>query len=354
MQDVQEFIAFLLRYTSDKLLSFGKRFEKIKNIIVALLIVKRGKYSSSFLNTSFFLLVVTAVVAGPTIAENNPLIQSFELNNPNNAEAAIVAYDPYQSSLSTIISDKPRDKVENYVVREGDTMAAIAKRFAIDVDSIKWANNTRSDSIKPGQTLKIPPGTGVVHKVSSGDNIYTIAKKYQVDAQAIVNWPFNDFSDLENFTLTPGQVIFVPNGVVEDAPAKPAQRYVAQIQAGARGTSSFIWPTSGSITQYPIYYHMALDIANPTMPPVIAADTGTVTFSGCINWGYGCHVIIDHGNGYQSLYGHMSRLDVNVGDSVGQGQQIGVMGSTGRSTGTHLHFEIRTGGTLLNPLDFLK
>ena len=99
---------------------------------------------------------------------------------------------------------------------------------------------------------------------------------------------------------------------------------------------------------------MALDIANSSSPPVIASDTGTVTYAGCINWGYGCHVIINHGNGYETLYGHMQRLDVNPGDAVSQGQQVGVMGSTGRSTGTHLHFEIRSGGTLLNPLDFLK
>jgi murein DD-endopeptidase MepM/ murein hydrolase activator NlpD len=99
---------------------------------------------------------------------------------------------------------------------------------------------------------------------------------------------------------------------------------------------------------------MALDIANPSLPAVIAADTGTVVFSGCIAYGYGCHVIIDHGNGYQSLYGHMSVLSVSPGQAVSQGQQIGKMGSTGRSTGPHLHFEIRSGGTLLNPLNFLR
>ena len=99
---------------------------------------------------------------------------------------------------------------------------------------------------------------------------------------------------------------------------------------------------------------MAADIANNAMPAVIASDTGTITFAGCLQYGYGCHVIIDHGNGYQTLYSHLSSIGVSPGQAVNQGSQIGIMGSTGRSTGIHLHFEIRSGGVLLNPLNFLK
>jgi murein DD-endopeptidase MepM/ murein hydrolase activator NlpD len=99
---------------------------------------------------------------------------------------------------------------------------------------------------------------------------------------------------------------------------------------------------------------MALDIANPGAPPILAADSGTVSYAGCLSWGYGCYVIIDHGNGYQTLYAHLSRYSVSSGQSVSQGQTIGIMGSTGRSTGVHLHFEIRREGQLLNPLNFLK
>jgi murein DD-endopeptidase MepM/ murein hydrolase activator NlpD len=99
---------------------------------------------------------------------------------------------------------------------------------------------------------------------------------------------------------------------------------------------------------------MALDIASNALPPVLASDTGTVTFAGCIDWGYGCHVMIDHGNGFQTLYGHLSQISVSAGQVVSQGQQVGVMGSTGRSTGPHLHFEIRSGGVLQNPQGYLK
>jgi len=353
MQEVKEYCLFFFNYLKIRLLNLLVGFEKLKDVIVALLIVKRGKYSTSFLNSSFVIIVAAAVVGGPIIARNNPFISSLE-QTPASYQASVVSYNPYESSLSTIISVKPRDKIENYTVKSGDTLASIAKKFDISIDTIKWANNLKSDTIKPTDILKIPPITGVVHKVVSGDNIYSIAKKYGVEAQNILNFPFNDFADLETYTLMPGQVIYVPNGVIEEEKPKYMAPQYAQIKAGVRGSSNFIWPTSGIITQYPVWYHMALDIANPSAPPVIASDTGTVIFAGCINWGYGCHIIIDHADGYETLYGHLSSIAVAPGQAVTQSQQIGTMGSTGRSTGTHLHFEIRSGGSLLNPLNFLK
>lgn len=353
-QDIRLFISFLGGYFHHKLFTFGTNFEKIKDLIVAVLVAKRGKYSSSFLNTSFLLLIGAVIVGAPIIAENNPFISSLE-QRASPSQTAIVSYNPYDNSLSTVISLKPRDKIENYEVRSGDTLAGIAKRFDVSVDTIKWENDLKSDSIKTGQTLKIPPITGVVHKVVSGDNVYSIAKKYKSDAQKIVNYPFNDFVDLDTFSLTPGQLVYVPDGVIETAPPiVPSSGFFAKAQAGVQGSSAFIWPTTGIITQYPVWYHMALDIANNARPAVLAADTGTVIFAGCIQYGYGCHVIIDHGNGYESLYGHLSQIGVSPGQAVSKGEQIGVMGSTGYSTGTHLHFEIRSGGTILNPLNFLK
>jgi murein DD-endopeptidase MepM/ murein hydrolase activator NlpD len=352
MQDLRLFILFIRDYFKSRLINFGHHFEKVKDLFVAFLIAKRGKYSQSFLNTSFFLLVASVIIAGPIIAENNPFVAAFE-NEASKYQATEVSYNPYEGSLQTVISAKPRSSIENYTVRNGDTLSSIAKKFDISIDTIKWANNLKSDTIKPGQSLKIPPVTGVVHKVVSGETIYTIAKKYKTTAQNIVNFPFNEFTDLDSFGLTAGQILYVPDGVIEEEKAI-VPRYYAQAQAGVRGSSNFIWPTSGIITQYPVWYHMAVDIANPAAPAVLASDGGTVTFAGCVAYGYGCHIVIDHGNGYQTLYAHLSSLGVSPGQVVGQGQQIGVMGSTGRSTGTHLHFEIRSGGALLNPLNFLK
>lgn len=353
MQDLREFLDFGKNYLLTRVVFTARSFEGLKDLIVAFLIVKRGKYSSSFLNTSFLMLVAGAVVGGPIIAQNNPFISTFE-QKAGNYQASIVSYNPYESSLGTVISVKPRDKVVDYEVLGGDTIASIAKKFDVSIDTIKWANDLKEDTIKPGQTLKIPPVTGVVHKVASGDTIYSIAKKYRVDAQNIANFPFNDFADLDTFSLTPGQELYVPGGIIEEAQIQYAAPQYAQVKSGVKGSSNFIWPTSGIITQYPVWYHMALDIANPSRPAVLASDTGTVIFAGCIRYGYGCHIIVDHGNGYQSLYAHLSVIGVSAGQTVSKGQQIGVMGSTGNSTGTHLHFEIRAGGTLLNPLNFLK
>ncbi len=354
MQELNEFLIFIKNYLKARIMGYAHSFEKVKDVIVAFLIVKRGKYSQSFLNTSFFLLVASALIGGPIIAENSPFLGDLS-QNQKATQAAIVSYNPYGNSLSTVVSAKPRDSVVDYQVVGGDTLASIAKKFDVSVDSIKWASNIKTDVIKPGQSLKVPPVTGVVYKVGSGDTIYSIAKKFKTDAQKILNFPFNDFADLDTFALSSGQTLYVPDGILEEEqPKYTTSQYYAQAQAGVRGSSNFIWPTSGMITQYPVWYHMALDIANPGAPPVLASDTGTVTYSGCLSYGYGCHIIIDHGNGYQTLYGHMSSLIASAGQVVSQGQTIGIMGSTGMSSGTHLHFEIRSGGALRNPLSYLK
>ena len=353
--ELAEFVRFFVYYLSNKLNLFGAKFESVKDFVVVLLMTKRGKYSQTFLNTSFLLLVVLAIVVWPAIAENNPFTED-EREKDAVYTSQVIATDFTELNAITTISDKPRDKVVDYKVKSGDTLKSVADFFDISTESIKWLNSMTSDKIKPNQNLKIPPVVGVVHKVKSGDTIYSIAKKYQTEAQNIINFPFNDYSDPDTFALTPGQVLFVPDGIIEDEKpaiaARPRSRQ--QIAAGQPGTGSFIWPTTGMITQYMSWYHPALDIANRASPPIIAADRGTVVFSGCQKTGYGCHIIVDHGNGYKTLYGHLIRLDVVAGQGVERGQMMGIMGSTGRSTGTHLHFEIRQGDKKLNPLSLLK
>lgn len=352
-EEIRGFFSFISAYVKKKIVRSATLFEKVKDLLVTLLVTKRGKYQQSFLNTSFFLLVVAIWFAGPIIAENNPLLGHNDA--PAAASSSVVSIYSLGSTdmITTKVSQKPRDSIVYYKIQSGDTLAAIAQKFDISVNTIKWANDLKSETITTGDTLKIPPITGIVHKVVSGDTIYSIAKKYNTDAQKIVNFPFNEFADLDTFAITPGQILFVPDGTPPQAQPLVQPNY-AQYFAGQAGTGSFIWPTTGVITQYPVWYHMAYDIANPSMPPVLAADSGTVSFAGCIDWGYGCHIIINHSNGYQSLYGHLSHVGVSVGQNVSKGEQIGTMGSTGRSTGTHLHFEIRQNGALLNPVSFLK
>lgn len=355
LADITEFIRFFAKYIHSRLLGWGTRFEKIKDVIVALLVVKRGKYSSSFLNTSFFLLVGTSLIAGPIIVENNPFIANYFEDSSDVATQQVLASDVYSLSFQTQFSQKPRAEIESYEVKPGDTLASIAEKFDIDIDSIKWQNDLNNDTIKPGETLEILPVPGVAHKVKSGESIYSIAERYKVDAQNIVNFPFNDFEDLDTFALNVGQTLIVPGGVPPQkaAPVRTVPSR-ANVIAGVSGVGRFIWPTTGYISQSPVFYHMALDIANKALPAIIASDGGTVTYSGCLGYGYGCHVIVDHGNGFSTLYAHMSRIDASAGQVVSQGQQIGVVGSTGRSTGPHLHFEIRLNGALQNPLSYLQ
>ena len=176
--------------------------------------------------------------------------------------------------MQTQVSEKPRDKVETYTVKDGDTLARVAEKFGVSIDTIKWASDIKGDSLSVGQDLKIPPVTGIVHKVREGDTVQNIAKKYKTDAQKIVNFPFNDFTDLETFSLQVGQIVVVPDGVQQEAPA-----IIPPSSMIALGSGKLFWPTMGIITQYPIWYHMAFDIANPSAPGVMAADNGIVIVS---------------------------------------------------------------------------
>lgn len=339
--------------------------ERTKNIFVTLLLLQRGRYSSYFTNVTFVFLFFILVISAPTIAENHPLRQSA-LNDQSSGTLVsdkLIALDEGNISVDTIKTEgKIRDKVIVYEVVTADTLKSIAEKFQVNEKSITWLNKLSSTTLKKGTKLKIPPVTGVVHTVEPGDNIYAVAKKYEVNPQVIANFPFNEYSD-NSFTLIPGTELIIPDGVIAE-PKSPGgyigtYTNVAQVASGVKGSSSFSWPTNGLITQYPAPWHMAFDIANRSNPPVMAADSGTVVYSRCISTGYGCHVIINHNNGYLTLYGHLIQQGIEEGAVVAQGQQIGVMGSTGYSTGVHLHFEVRQGTSLsasilLNPQNFLK
>lgn len=338
-------------YAERRLRTAGTRFEGQKDILVDLLMARRGTYQRPFLHLSLGMLIVVGVTSAPILANAYPGGLPSSLNDLTPSSAVATSLDFSEYGVQTEISKKPRDQVELYTVKQGDIIAKIAEKYGVTIDTVKWVNDLKGDSLNVGQQLKIPPVTGIVHKVREGETLQTIAKKYRTDAQKIVNYPFNDFADLETFALTSGQTLIVPDGVMPSAvpifiaPAPP-------IATGANG--QFLWPTSGLITQYPIWYHMAFDIANSTAPGVMAAAKGTVILVEYLRYGYGQHIIIDHGGGISSLYGHLSEMYVKPGDSVARGQVIGRMGSTGRSTGTHLHFEARVNGVPVNPAPFFK
>ncbi|HCM37061.1 MAG: Peptidase M23 family protein [Candidatus Gottesmanbacteria bacterium GW2011_GWB1_43_11] len=350
--DFLQFLRAVSLYTRRRLREFWTWFEAKKDTIVSFLVTKRGTYQRPFLHTSFFMLVGVGMVGLPIIANNYPSVSAEQLNNFTPPSAVLSSFDD-QGTL-TQVSEKPRDSVIAYKIEKGDVLSKIAEKFGVSIDSIKWLNpQLTDDDLTVGDSLQIPPVSGVVIKVQKGETIYSIAKKYKTDAQKILNWPFNDFVDLDTFALMAGQSLVVPDGIMPEAQPQYSPQAIAQV-GKIVGNGQFIWPTVGIITQYPVSYHMALDIANSGLPAINAADGGKVVLVEFGRYGYGHHVIIDHGNGYQSLYGHMSDIYVKVGQAISKGQTIGKMGSTGRSSGPHLHFEIRQSGVLLNPLNFLK
>lgn len=359
---------FLGRYVRCKVIFFALCFEDLKNHLVNLLISRRlvlqkRIWHGSMIGLSAFGVLTSGVFGGQTIVSSS--FPGIGGPDPRFATTFNTDHnDPVLNSLfdtRTNISQKPRSEIIEYEVQKGDTISQVAEKFAVSVETVKWANNLDDvHVIKPGMKLKILPVSGVAHTVVSGDNLESVAKKYSANAQAILDFPFNDVPD--DFKLKIGQVLIIPDGTPPQAPAakpRPAPSYLAQGPSSptfsAPGGGSFIWPTRGTLTQYFAWYHPGLDIADRSAPGIAAADGGSVEVAGWPDsFGYGNQVVIDHGNGYQTLYAHLSNIYVSVGQKISRGQIIGQMGSTGRSTGTHLHFEIRYKGIAVNPLAILK
>ncbi len=351
-EDIIAFSKCIKIYSQKRTALWAEKFETSKDYLVDFLISRRGVNNRPFLHLSLVMLVTSGVVTAPIIASTYPEKNNSQLLQFTPPSAVLGALTTASQETATVISDKPRDQVIDYAVQKGDTLGAIADKFGVSVDTIKWANDLKTERLSIGQTLKVPPVTGIVYKVKAGDTIYSIAKYYKTDAQKIVNFPFNDYTDLDTFALAIGQTLIVPDGVMPEA--KPVIAPSIPVSQIAGGSGQFMWPTGGAITQYPVWYHMALDIANSAAPAIQAAGEGTVILVQRLKYDYGLHVIIDNGGGLSTLYAHMQEVYVEVGQSVSRGQVIGRMGSTGRSTGTHLHFEVRKNGVIVNPLPFLK
>jgi len=356
------FLVSFVKYLFGRFKTICLQFEKFKNYVVDWLLWKRGMLHKPFVHASLLGIAALAVLTGGAfggrgiVAFSYPGVEEFSMS----AKAQETAFEsPLESSLEpvTIISDKPRSEIVEYTVKGGETVSTIAENFGVTTETILWENDlSASDSIHPGDTLKILPVSGIAHTVASGDTIYSVAKKYQADAQAILDFPFNDIGD--NLSLKVGQTLIVPNGAPEAAPKPRPVQYLAKSNVPSKplvGSGQFAWPTSGEISQYFSWYHPAIDICNSAAPGIAAADSGKVTIAGWPDWsGYGNRILIDHGNGYQTLYAHLSAIYVSPGQYVSRGQIIGKMGSTGRSTGIHLHFEIMSSGVSQNPLYYLK
>jgi len=340
------------------LTGFQKKFlgwaDFLKILTSKLMYRQRGRFSQTFVGASMAVLAFLTIFFSSQL-EN--LINSSS-NKGEGSTYLIMAAD--NSMANTLVSELPKGETTDYRVSEGDTVSSIAQKFGVSIDTIMWENNLKSvDAIKIKQILKILPVTGVRYKVKRGETIYSIAKSHQVNAQNIIDYPFNTFSNDETFALSAGQELIIPDGIKPKEIIFDTSRYTARTVApipGVVGEGSFMWPTSGYISQRYYWYHRAVDIASSGNPVIVASQGGTVVAAGWNGGGYGNYVLINHGNGYTTLYAHMlsNSIVVSPGQVVKQGQKLGLMGSTGRSTGTHLHFEIKSSTGNIDPLSILK
>lgn len=256
-------------------------------------------------------------------------------------DSALVPGEGPSGTIADI--EKPKvGTISTYIVREGDTLSGIAKLFDVTPNTILWANNlTSASKLRVGQQLTILPVTGVRYTVKSGDTVASIAKKFKGDADEI-----KTFNGLEGTKLAVGTEIIVPDGEVA-APAKSTGKTVtAAVKYGtAASIGYYMAPLSVYIETQGIHGYNGVDLGAKTGTPVMASASGEVVVakSGGYNGGYGSYVVIKHSNGSQTLYAHLSSVSTYIGATVVQGQVIGAVGSTGKSTGPHLHFEIRDG-----------
>ncbi len=286
-----------------------------------------------------------------------------------------------QAQLHTILPARPRFEITIYEVQKGDALFTIAEKFSLKPETLLFGNfdslRDSPHSLRPGQKLNILPVDGTYHKWAAGEGLNGVAKFYGVKPEEIINYPGNHLDpntigDLNRPNIEPGTMLIVPGGkrafsswsvpiITRKDPAAAkviGPGYCGVIKDGPVGTGTFVWPGTQKFlsgTDYlPAANHPAIDIAAGMGTAIYAVDTGVVVYSGWNDWGYGNLLIIDHGNGWQSIYGHLSQLKVACGEGVRQGQMVALAGSTGNSTGPHLHFELQNEQYgKVNPKQFL-
>lgn len=274
-----------------------------------------------------------------------------------------------ETSINTIIPNRPREVTVEYTVEKGDSVFGIAKKFNIEPETVLWANedqlNDSPDMLSPGMVLKIPPIDGVYYQWKENDTLVSVASQFKANVDDIVNWPGNKL-DLTNPAVGKDEWVMVVGGerefrswivpqIARDKSGVSKSVYgpgaCEGTYDGAYGSGWFAWPSASRVLSGNDFWsgHLGIDIAAFTGDPVYASDSGVIVFAGWSTGGYGNMVMIDHGNGYQTVYGHLSSVGVGCGQSVYQGTYIGAAGSTGNSTGSHIHFEIRLWGQFINP-----
>lgn len=274
------------------------------------------------------------------------LLEGYLNINPTGiggAEVAIVDSVALESSGgdSEVFLDLGKSgtgQISVYVVRRGDTLSEIAKMFGVSTNTIVWANDIRTGSIKEGQELVILPISGVRHVVKSGDTLKSVATKYKASFDDILS--YNGLT--ADTKIKPGDIVIIPDGVIS-ATQTSLTSGVQTSPSYPTYAGYYLRPIMGGKKSQGIHGHNGVDLAAPIYTPILASADGKVIVSrvGGYNGGYGTYIVISHANGTQTVYAHMSVNNVSVGDRVDQGQIIGAIGMSGKTTGPHVHFEVR-------------
>lgn len=290
-------------------------------------------------------LVRIPEVVGAGNSQTMNLLEGYLNINPTGtggAEIAIVDHVALESngSGSEVFVDLGKSgtgQISVYVVRKGDTLSEIAEMFGVSTNTILWANNIKANAIKEGQELVILPISGVRHVVKSGDTLKSLATKYKADLGDILS--YNGLAVDSKIKL--GDIVIIPDGVVSQTQSSLAR--VAGSINYPTYAGYYMRPIVGGRKTQGIHGNNGVDLAVSKGTPILASADGNVIVSRIsgYNGGYGIYVVISHPNGTQTLYAHMSVNNVSSGQSVTQGQVIGAVGNTGKSTGPHLHFEVR-------------
>jgi len=360
-------------------------------------LVRMGLGESTIrIGTGLFSVVLVLIVAwvmsdfylgGQVLPFSQKAVQAASLPTPTLA-VQMPAYDESttttgvsrQAQIHTDLPSRPRFDIVQYQVQQGDTIFSIADKFGLKPETILFGNRytmVNPEFLTVGQTLNILPVDGEFYIWNAGDGLTSVASFFGVTADDIINWPGNHLDaatigDLSHPNINPGTQLVIPGGSepisswsaslmisrTDPATAKIyGAGYCGKVYTGEIGTGTFIWPTANhtiSGYDYTPPIHPAIDIGAHMYDDVVASDGGVIVYDGWNDAGYGNVIVIDHGNGWQTLYAHLSQMFVQCGDSVNQGQKIGAVGVTGNSTGPHLHFEIRNAsyGTV-NPHQYL-
>ena len=346
---------------SKRVLKGQKNISKIAGFMVKLAFLVVLSAGPAYANAGFFdtvsgwLSADTSVAAAGEASSSDVKVSLLEAavnTNPTGTTTidtlsvvdgkALLSEGGVSGTIADVVDKPSNDQISVYVVRKGDTLTSIAKMYDVSPNTIKWANDLKG-APKEGDILTILPVSGIKYTVKKGDTLASIVKKYKADAGEI-----QQFNDLADGDLTVGDEIIIPDAEL-DVPAAPAKKVPsAKVKktdsSGPSYVGYYIKPLPGSIKTQGLHGHNAVDLSGvPLGTPVIAAADGVVIVAkdGGWNGAYGSYVVVAHPNGTQTLYAHLNSVSVERGQSVKQGQKLGGMGNTGRSTGPHLHFEIR-------------